>query len=572
MSFMQQFTSDRRQLLDALGRTSFRNMNQVNSLAAMSEDPNENSGDPTIAEMAMRERLRDEVNRRERQDMITAGMLGSMQYLVQGLRDMPGRKSIILFSESVQLSDAPQSMFNPDMNRDMMMAPGAQGGTRYRTRDALRVLTDQANRAGVVLYAIDPRGLQVLDFTAQDVPPSNPRRATGALNQRRYEFTASQAGMEVMAEETGGLFFKGTNDITAALRDAVDDQEDYYLVAYQPDDTTFENARSALRFHRIEVKIKRPGLRVRYRKGFLGLPDSPERRPPPVTPLLAAMTSPFRAADVPLRLTPLLRQVEVDDGKKKGASAQQTIVRAPLHLDASKFTFQDQAADAADTNQTPWKLAKIELAIFLFDQESRVVARSTHAQEIRLRGKTLETALRDGIVQQLDLAVPKPGSYQLRAAVLDQATGLAGSAVQFLQVPDLSKRPLASSDLVLSAESWEKGLEDHGSPARRLFTAGDKLNYTMVIYNAKISPEAKTPKLETQMILYRNGKPIFRGPKNPLEPKDHQANGSLNLTGTFTLGKTSAPGDYSIEVAIRDTLAPRRQQYTVRTMDFELRR
>lgn len=567
MGMLQQFTTDRRQLLSALGRISFRSLNQTNPLAAVDRDPNENASDPTIAQMALEQRLRDEISRRERQDMITAGMLGSLQHLASGMRELPGRKSIVLFSESVQLIDAPQSLFNPDMTAGMQLIPGAQGGSRYRTVNALRNLTDLANRAGVVLYAIDPRGLQTLGFTAQDKPPGNARQATAVLNQRSFEYTTSQAGMGVMAESTGGLFYKNTNDLGTALRDALADQEDYYLLSFVPDDQTFEKVRGTTKMHQIEVKLKRSGLRVRYRKGYLGVPDS-ERFPNQNQPLMAALMSPFRATDLPVRLTPLFRQVEVEDDKKKGATTPRAVIRTMLHFDPSQLTYVPQPAEASDKDQTPWQTSKIELALYLFDEENKVVTSNARAQGIRLRGVGRDSVMKSGLVVELDLAIAKPGGYQLRAAIRDPASGLTGSGAQFLVIPDLAKRQLVTSDLVLASADWESGKAPRGSPAQRVFAPGETITYNMVIYNAQTDAATQSPRLDTQILLYRDGRIVYWGALRPVANPNHRKDAPLVLSGNLTLGRTSAPGDYAFEISVRDNLAPKKQQFSVRSQDF----
>ncbi len=239
LGVLQQFTSDKRQILAAIDRTKFRGRNLVDSLAPVTANAGETSSEPSIAEMAMEQRLRDDIVNRERQDMMTAGMLGSANFIVKGLRELPGRKSMVLFSESVALMDVPRAMTNPGMSASMSQMPGAMGGTRDRTLAAVRSLVDVANRSGVVIYAVDPRGLVYTGLTAADQPMSDPRKARGQMMQREMDLNASQDGMAMLAEETGGIFYRNTNDISGALKAAIDDQEGYYLIGFQPDDATF---------------------------------------------------------------------------------------------------------------------------------------------------------------------------------------------------------------------------------------------------------------------------------------------------------------------------------------------
>jgi hypothetical protein len=82
----------------------------------------------------------------EEASVLSAGTLGAIRHVVGGLREVPGRKSVVLFSENLQLF----------IGRD----------ADPRVMDEVRRLTDAANRSSVVIYSIDPRGLQTYSLTA----------------------------------------------------------------------------------------------------------------------------------------------------------------------------------------------------------------------------------------------------------------------------------------------------------------------------------------------------------------------------------------------------------------------
>ena len=85
------------------------------------------------------------------------GSLGAIQYVVRGLRDLPGRKSLILFSESMKFT----FLEGPGLVRSAALTNA--------TSDArIRKLADEANRSSVVIYAIDPRGVVNTELTAED--------------------------------------------------------------------------------------------------------------------------------------------------------------------------------------------------------------------------------------------------------------------------------------------------------------------------------------------------------------------------------------------------------------------
>ncbi len=220
LGILQQFTTDKRVLLANIDRITLRTRNSTDPLAALQPNAMEDSGD-----LALRMRVQEEQANRSRQDITTAGSLSTARFIAQGLAELPGRKSILYFSESLQLYD-----------QDI--------GPRERTATALEDLADLANRASVVFYTIDPRGLVSFGFTAADSPSSNPARAIEQSQERQANVNLSKDGLSLLAEETGGIFYHNRNDIGAALKEAVLDQDGYYLLAFTPDDDTFQQSKA----------------------------------------------------------------------------------------------------------------------------------------------------------------------------------------------------------------------------------------------------------------------------------------------------------------------------------------
>ena len=129
----------------------------------------------------------------ERAQIFSTGTLGAIQYVVEGLRELPGRKSVVLSSENLKL-----------------MYGGEQS---QRVQDSIRLLGDAANRASVVIHSIDPRGLVTTGLTAADnTRGMTPARISQVPMQRSQEMFDSQDDMVILAHETGGLFMRNTAD------------------------------------------------------------------------------------------------------------------------------------------------------------------------------------------------------------------------------------------------------------------------------------------------------------------------------------------------------------------------
>lgn len=123
----------------------------------------------------------------------------------------------------------------------------------------LRELTDQANRGNVTFYPIFAKGLTAFD---SDIGPERPPSPiVDASNLRTRQDTMRQ-----LADLTDGTAVINTNDLTGAMKRIADDLSSYYLLGYYSTNTKLDG-----RFRSIDVRVKRPGARVRARRGYRGL-------------------------------------------------------------------------------------------------------------------------------------------------------------------------------------------------------------------------------------------------------------------------------------------------------------
>ena len=267
MGALQQFTSDKRQLLANIERLRFNPLGRgrIGSFAPINDGPEslqkqDEDGDDALIKKQFKDSFTD-----YQESMWAQGTLGALRYVVNGLASLPGRKSIVLFSDGFQL-----------IQRD------EHGYTQVsRGREFIRILIDMANRASVVIYTIDGRGLDDGVVTAQDSiypsrPPNNVRRLQEVASERNKELFDTQDGLVHLAEETGGFPVLIQNDMNAGLERILDDQS-YYLVAYEPSGETFDE--KASRFNKIEIKVKRDGAKTRYRSGFCATAPDPGATP-----------------------------------------------------------------------------------------------------------------------------------------------------------------------------------------------------------------------------------------------------------------------------------------------------
>ena len=521
MGVLQQFTDDKRMLYAAIDRVRYNTMGRVGS-----------------------EEMSSNVLNSEHEIALTLGSLGSIQYVLEGLKALPGRKSLIIFSDSLKMK------FKGDSN---MVAVGQED---LVVRDTMQRLIESANRSSVVIHTIDAKGLVVL------LPSGNPEDPV-SYSAPMEGLLDSQDAMVVLAKATGGLFVQNRNDIDKSLQEVVEDGEAYYLLGYQPDeDVAAEMKSGKIKFHDIRVRINRRGLRVRTRTGFLGTPEkptlledlSPEQR------IAQSLYSPFASGSLKIRLTAMFAQ---NQAEKMG-------VNALLHFDATNLAFLGQPDD--------FREAVVDIVAATFDPDGKQIDISDKRWTIRVKDAEYKRMLRDGISFLIHVPVTKPGPYQMRAVVVDTNSGEMGNATQYIEVPDIDSGKLALSGILLSegdlknkneaeqAEGVIRSENPKGTAAIRMFEPGATLSWVYQVLNAKTDRDNK-PSLQAQIRLFRDGKEIYEGEPSTITSEIPPKSKRIVVSGKMQL-KQASPGEYALQVVVTDKLAKNRM--AAQSIDFEV--
>jgi VWFA-related protein len=538
---LQQFTSNKQILHAAIDKVKYNAMGRVGvSSFAPLEAVIEGATDTARAD-------------NEREQIFTAGTMGAVQYIVEGVKELPGRKSVILFSENTEI-------YYEDKETGL-------SSQSQRVVDSIRRLTDAANRASVVIYTIDPRGLQYTGLTAADnTHGCSPEAITNISSERLKQIWDSQDGLMQLAEETGGLFLQNNNDIGAMLKKVVEDSQGYYLLGYHPDAGTFFDAQTRQpKFHNLSVRVEQPGLRVRSRSGFFGTSDTPaapvvqDRR----SQVTQALFSPFGGGALHVRLTSIFLH----------SAEEGPFLASMFRFDPRDLHFTEEPGGS--------RKAVIDVVAMTFGDDGQPVDVTDKTWTIRLEDDTYQRVLRDGMVYRMNVLVKKPGAYQMRIALRDTANGQVGSATQFVDVPDVGKGCLTLSGILLSADDSKNaaGAEEeghvndpdpNGTAAVRIFKPGTPITYAYQILNAQ-ADDAKKPKLEVQARLFRDGQEVHRGIPTPVDAGKTEDPKRLLGGGRMQLGDIITPGDYILQVIVTDRLASERYRVATQSMDFEVR-
>lgn len=235
---------------------------------------------PKVGESMMSALAREMIDRRR--EKLTIDAMRDLVLHLQGLREE--RKAILMVSEG-------WALYRPNSNLARMadgrvpgpppVGVGPGGGMRVGDlgrdpggsssyecdQDRMRLaqedhyrdfrdLTDEANRGNSTFYTIDPRGLPVFDTPISAGPVTSPLADQAMLGSR-------QEALRTLAAATDGVAVMNNNDIDKGLKRVVDDLTSYYLLGYYS-----STAKADGRFHAISVKVTRPGVSVRARRGY----------------------------------------------------------------------------------------------------------------------------------------------------------------------------------------------------------------------------------------------------------------------------------------------------------------
>ena len=541
---LQQFTNDKRQLYAAIERVRWNAIGSggIGAFAPLEERMDEG---PQIGERTSEEFQREFEDFRE--SLFATGTLGAINYVVRGMQELPGRKSILLLSDGFKL---------------FVQESGSRVSSD-RVMQSLRRLIDMANRASVVVYTMDARGLQFTGLTAaDDAGGRTTQELSQEISSRRDRLIDTQEGLTYLAKQTGGIAYINQNDLSAGIRKILDDQS-YYLIGYQPKEESFDP--KTRRFNRVEIKVLRAGTTVRYRSGFFGVSDEKIARPQQTIEarMFHSLTSPFAINDIPLRLNALFY---------KPPNLSTLFVRSLVHVQGKDLTFTDEPDGG--------KKAVFDIVAAGFGDNGAVVEQISKTYTIVISKEGFARALKRGIVYEFTLPVKKAGAYQLRVALHDHGTDKIGSANQFVEVPNLKKNRLVLSGVILENvpyEEWQR--RNAGGPVQsdvsdplvstslRQFKRGTVLNYGFTIYNAKLI--GTEPKLHFQTRVFRDGKQIFESSQNPVDPAGLQAS-AVAFSAALALGTGMLPGDYVLQVVITDDLAKAKSNSAMQFVQFEI--
>jgi VWFA-related protein len=460
-----------------------------------------------------------------------------LKYVMSALRDLPGRKAIIFISQSLPTG---MNYFDPHSS--------SAGATDVGK------LVDEALRAGVVVYCVDPTPLSSLtpgadydvthDFTVRNGAKVWVTRQAAAAQLNGYTHRSLviietlRSGLYALAEGTGGQMAADT-DTESALERFAADLQGYYLLTYRPlnPERYFATRRGEpAPFRSVKIQVARAGTHVRSYAGYIASSGDAAREAPVGGEISQALFSPFSAAGVRVELTAIFTQ-------PRPASPELSLL---LHVDAADLGFT-----AAENGE---HVAEFNLVARVAGEPNQPAEIITRHVALRLNERTFTETMRMGVTYRTSIPAPRAGLHEVRAAVQDAATGRLGSAREFVEVPELKNGRMALSGvLVFNAQTAQTDAQAPGLAERRLFRPKDNLSYACQVFNAQtVAAEAR---------IVRDGTLVSTTAAGVVENGD----GTSTAKGALALA-TLAPGRYILQIVTVDAAKKAASQWT----DFEL--
>ena len=468
-----------------------------------------------------------EVQNRARQILLQAGTATantyySLETLLRYAERMPGSKLAFFISDGFLADTGPRSPVG---------------------RDRLGRITDEARRAGVVIYTIDARGLV---SGVADATGSVPMDANGQLESANMrEVVASQDALNALAADTGGRALRNQNTFGQFVNAALEETSRYYLIAWRPE----ENGGKNEKLRRIEVSVAgRPDLTVRAARGFVSGAAGASAGAGAAGEEKGAAKAEKKQGDV-------LRQALTEFYPRQALPLQLSLIYLDVPSSGTVLTTSVQAfTEGLSYGAQDGEPAQLTIEGVVLDDQGKPAASFRTGLKVNPPSEEGGARGRSSNVIYNHPAPLKPGIYQVRVAARDGRSGLLGTASQWVVIPDLSTRQLSLSSLVVGLE----GVGERGADGGRIqwsvdkrFERGSRLRFMTFVYNAGAAGN-----LAARVQVYREGREVTGTPFRKVGTDAQTDPARVPYTAEVDLGGLQ-PGRYALRVTVEDRAAGR---------------
>lgn len=461
----------------------------------------------------------------------TRPVLAALAAICEGLRPVPGKKTVVLFSQG-------------------FVSPAVLD---WQVRSTI----DIANRANVSIYVIDAAGLRAGGNTTGALVPASPLAGvSGLVSQEeriravggesvfdRARFEGIDREFDILyriSEESGGKFIKNTNDIAKGLGRVDEEIRARYTLGYQSTDPNFDGA-----FRKIKLEVRRPDLEIVTRPGYYAIaPDEVVPLSPDDKKLLAGFAAAEASPQLPL-----------------------SVELAPFRSGQGLYTIpvSIELPPAAVQFERKGDKQRMHLDVLgIVKEGQRILSRLGGNFDVALSEEQYRSILNNNIFYRQDMALA-PGDYTVELVVRDRLSGKVAAKKEKLSVPETGLE-FSASRVILSRhvervravgaagvteDIFRDGdVQIRPSPSRE-FTAADNLIIFFKLYNPAIELTNGKYSVRVTVILSKDGKAVAKPIGYDLSGEAQSSVHQVTFAKFVPLAGL-APGRYEASVESRD--------------------
>ncbi|HXM13068.1 MAG TPA: VWA domain-containing protein [Terriglobales bacterium] len=327
----------------------------------------------------------------------------AFQQIAKAFRGLPGRKALIWASSGFPFSLSPPS--------SLMCDPACPVHQRDEVQSSYDNLWRMMNDAQIAIYSVDLRSASSGTMADENTfthpyDVGDPQFDTEAQAQWKRQDTDS--ALQLFAENTGGKAFLGSNNLVQSFRQAIQDDNSYYMLGYYVSRSSTKPG-----WHQIAVTTSRKGAHTRYRNGFFFSRDTSTTSARQDVQL--ALISPLDFVGVPVSVS--------WSGSRAGKSAGKTTMQFDLVMPPN-------FASVDESNQNRMV---VDIAAVARNANGEAVAEFSQRIETHLKSGGLEQIQHNGMTYRNGLQLP-PGQYTVRFVVRDSIGNRTGSVAATINV------------------------------------------------------------------------------------------------------------------------------------------
>ena len=259
-------------------------------------------------------------------------------------------------------------------------------------------MVDQALQSRVTLNAVDISGLDMAGLSRETFFGDLP--------------------LEKLAENTGGIFYRDSNDLVAGLLKIRDARSSCYVLSYAS-----PNQKANGKYHKIRVRVNRPHLELRYRRGYFAPREKLSSEELKNKDFQLALEAPGDFDQIPLQLA----------FRSSPTQHNRYSLSVLTNVGIEGMPFQQEGEQRQNL---------LHLVLMVFDQDGQRVKGSQKTIKLNLSNSNYRTMLQHGFTTETRMDVPA-GVYNVKAVVRESHQTLMGSLHKTVTLPIPERNPTA---------------------------------------------------------------------------------------------------------------------------------